>query len=804
MSIRLKNKSEIGRSLNDNDLIFTTKTNEDTDNPSTFGRIKNQISDFVRNLVSIDHYYKTEVYTTGETYNTGQTYTKDELGNLTGTTFDLDDLLDVDISGVTDYQKLIYSGGSWINSNLGFSNVINVAKLGGDFTTIKDALDSITNNTSVNRYTIFVSPGTYIENNPLQCKEYVTIASQGLHTAIVKPLNSNEHLFISVLFTHFTGLIFDGVTGAGKYTINHIVAGDVTIKNCVFKDCINGLLLNHVSATGEIHNCIGKTVFDTVDKMIHVTLGNLTLNGLNIRTTSTITTLVEVDGVGAFCSIRDIKCLSPNITTAFKFINGCRVSGAMNDIAFAYDGIIIYGDDTIVNMDVLKIFNLQNDGLRIENTGTGIELSMFSTTISGCGRWNFFIENPNSIVSGNGFTEINKGYIIEGAKFYATLLDITEDDEGLNIFGELRVGTPENPAESSLGEGDSYTRGMLVYTFDGSGFTDISVSASTASLSQFSFLNTSADTALYITSSLTKSDKVKHYGIKTKVITSGVMDSGSIVVEYWDSSGWTSVNIMETEGENKYFPKANYIFQTIGSNQIRYDIILANDNWIKNDPMTGGTDYYWIRFRIVSGITSSPVFEQFKLHTNRYEINTDGFIEYFGKARPIGQLPINIGSASPIEGNMQSQSIYISENIGVGFQTNKFTATTDILGLSTRLPYSVDTSSNINIIWSGLFNTSHTPEFTIRWGWVKQGDTISTTELGQVNNYNETTISRTVTGDTNEVFQANLDISGMIARRENGFGDELWVTLQITTLSGTFTITTWTADYTKWCEGGHI
>jgi len=43
-NVRLKDKSEIGRDLNDNDLIFVTKTNEDTDNNSVFSRIKNQIT----------------------------------------------------------------------------------------------------------------------------------------------------------------------------------------------------------------------------------------------------------------------------------------------------------------------------------------------------------------------------------------------------------------------------------------------------------------------------------------------------------------------------------------------------------------------------------------------------------------------------------------------------------------------------------------------------------------------------------------------------------------------------------------
>ena len=53
------------------------------------------------------------------------------------------------------------------------------------------------------------------------------------------------------------------------------------------------------------------------------------------------------------------------------------------------------------------------------------------------------------------------------------------------------------------------------------------------------------------------------------------------------------------------------------------------------------------------------------------------------------QLPVNIGSAKPFEGLMQNQTIYLDENLGVGYQVNKFTASTDKLGFGFTIPNNI-------------------------------------------------------------------------------------------------------------------
>lgn len=70
---RIKDKPEIGRSLNDNDLLFVTKTNEDTDNNATYSRVKNNITEYVtgvtQNLYTQGIDAGTNIYTGGTDTN---------------------------------------------------------------------------------------------------------------------------------------------------------------------------------------------------------------------------------------------------------------------------------------------------------------------------------------------------------------------------------------------------------------------------------------------------------------------------------------------------------------------------------------------------------------------------------------------------------------------------------------------------------------------------------------------------------------------------------------------------------------
>jgi hypothetical protein len=80
-----------------------------------------------------------------------------------------------------------WNGSSWLCGVAGGSsqveNVIVVAKSGGDFSRIQDALDSVTDATADNRYLIWVAPGVYEESIAL--KPFVRVEGAGREQVII-------------------------------------------------------------------------------------------------------------------------------------------------------------------------------------------------------------------------------------------------------------------------------------------------------------------------------------------------------------------------------------------------------------------------------------------------------------------------------------------------------------------------------------------------------------------------------------------------------------------------------------------
>ena len=67
-----------------------------------------------------------------------------------------------------------------------YSNVIVVARSGGDFTSVQKALNNITDSSPTNRYLVWVAPGIYTET--VSMKQYVDIEGAGeLVTKIASP-----------------------------------------------------------------------------------------------------------------------------------------------------------------------------------------------------------------------------------------------------------------------------------------------------------------------------------------------------------------------------------------------------------------------------------------------------------------------------------------------------------------------------------------------------------------------------------------------------------------------------------------
>ena len=153
------------------------------------------------NTISATTYFNlpTDIRVTGGTYSNGSvTFT-----NNTGGTFNVTGLT-TPFTGGTVSGATNFTGGLSANTisattyfNLPkLQNVVTVAKSGGDFTSIKSAVDSITDSSSNNRYVIRVAPGNYMEDTiDLQGKEFISIVGFDILEVLVIANNPSQTIF---------------------------------------------------------------------------------------------------------------------------------------------------------------------------------------------------------------------------------------------------------------------------------------------------------------------------------------------------------------------------------------------------------------------------------------------------------------------------------------------------------------------------------------------------------------------------------------------------------------------------------
>jgi hypothetical protein len=346
------------------------------------------------------------------------------------------------------------------------------------------------------------------------------------------------------------------------------------------------------------------------------------------------------------------------------------------------------------------------------------------------GTWDVLQENSNGHFHLSACVFLpTKFSMIDAANVQIDFSSDLPSDEGHVYMEELQVGTPEQGRETVMGEGDSYTRGMLVYTETAVGvFTNVSTEAASASGSAFTFPGVATDNAIYVSSDLQNSSDYKQpLGIKAKITVAAAPGAGEIVAEYWSGAAWTEFNHMSSLADFPYTQHANEIFERTGSEQVRFqDISLAAATWTKSNQPDSGTNRYWIRFRIATNITTAPIFEQFKIHSNRTEVNADGFVEHMGEARPSRQIiGVNIGNTIELQGAApKDENISYGTIIDFKIKKNRLeSAKFDGFGQLFNIANGLDTSMPflLNVRWASVATAAGNVELQLVRGRLSTG-----------------------------------------------------------------------------------
>jgi len=220
-------------------------------------------------------------------------------------------------------------------------------------------------------------------------------------------------------------------------------------------------------------------------------------------------------------------------------------------------------------------------------------------------------------------------------------VEITDsgDDRGVHIFGgELSVGTPGDPRESTFGGGDSYPVPIAYHctianttgtTITGASNVTIPLSSEGGS-SVGLFGGTTAGNYILVGSDY------PFLGVKAKIIDGGTVEPENIRLESWIADGvFNPVRYMAAYSNYPHTQYAN----NIGLNdneqwRFGFDPTVAS-SWMPVTLNINGVDQtkYWGRFVVETDITADMDVEQLKLHTSRAELNATGTLEFFGLAR---------------------------------------------------------------------------------------------------------------------------------------------------------------------------
>jgi len=788
------------------------------------------------------------------------------------------------------------------------AQLVTAAISGGDFTDPVAANNSITDASPSKPYVIKVMSGVYTVNNPIVTKANVHFL--GVGDVVLIPQNVNSNMFDIGTDSSIENFIIQGCTGG--IAINKTTAGTSYLMRLIIIDCNIGIKVNSDCCV-YITQLVIKTVAGSFTDAVKIEAGNCTLVHVTLFNLSTCIDFFDISGSNSIVTIEGFTTFSPNVTNAFYIHDNPRCVFRALSLVNMFRGYYIEGPANIRNIGA-SVFNAQSEAVYIPAGQTGIEIGVFTSEFtSENGTYDINILSGNTLIYGSGnVANSERLFLANPVTVTMSYVDLKQGDEALSVLGELHVGTPFQPAESCMGEGDSYTAGMFVFTYNATTTEYVNVTSIAASPtnSTFTLPNGAINTAIYFATALsTVEDFIKHFGLKIKVtkaggVTSDITITGTaaaggyndnftrfnnnkvyvrtdnayylfktqnywvidtspptagakftdglynslsfegtynpiapatgnpvlqinafqvdnpFVLEYYNDNTdtWDELHYMMTDSDSPYFPYAERALMRTGSYQVRYDALLNNKPWGKTDPPGLSVPFFYTRLRLTSTITDLPIIEQVKIHSNRMEVNADGWPEWYGTARPTGTLDWKINELRPGGSSPGDQDLFLSDTLDRGMSENAFAPNaTDRGTFAKPVPVETDTSTPLRIAIQYIVtgNTGGNIQFTISWSYSPPNDNLYTTSAAAPTTHiNQQSIvvldPAPAVANLTKWFTVDLDISKVISRRDGGFPDVLYVSVERAgnavddTNSDTVALSILDVKYAIWCQGSHI
>jgi len=293
------------------------------------------------------------------------------------------------------------------------ARVITVAKKGGDFSSIKSAVDYLiaSATTSINsRYIIEVGPGQFIENEiDLTSTPYVSIVGSNIQTTQILPNTNNQHIIKigqnnEVSFLSLSGAP-SGYSGLYCYDI-----GDFAQAHKIsFYDCDINLWVESVTQDtkfyGEYLDFNGTYTYGSkiLSSNGFLALANLE-NYYNFPSSTGITYCNYASGSGATLSV---------------FVADCQSNGVSGSTAYyIQDYAELNASTTTIDGFTYGVYN--------PNVGGGVRFDIDNASIVN-GEWDLYIERVTTFGTFAGSSNHEKLYT-QSTDVYWSFLDINDGE----------------------------------------------------------------------------------------------------------------------------------------------------------------------------------------------------------------------------------------------------------------------------------------------------------------------------------------------------------------------------------------
>lgn len=633
----------------------------------------------------------------------------------------------------------------------------------GDYQSIGAALAAETNPNTIFK----VYPGTYVEAPIILTEGSRLIAVGTPNNTIIAASNPNGTL---ITMAHNCGLKgftltgCSGITGRAIYYNGYGAPGKVTgIDLCVFVDNtiaveaenesnIAGISNKLVLWNSLIHNTTAMQYGFKMQNKIDVTFTDVGVEGApNALTINGI----YLDNVSATIVNGRLKYCSNGLT-----VNGAaKILGTVLVFENNDKSIILSGSGGDITITDFVSYTATTYDIDITAPANSIDINIPSGTFD----WEK-VNNPNkNKITGNSF--LNKN-----GKIFRTLT------------GNIRVGNHFIPSKLHVGEGASYFENMIVLSnsnLETGTWVDNTAAAKSMSGSTFSiFQGTAIGNCMYIGSD------TNIYGIKI-VPTSAepTVVWSDVIWEYWNGTAWISFSTYSTNSSSPFYSKTAPFLAFVDKQHIRFGLT-SNTNFALKT--LNGFSAYWVRLRLVNTIASVPTAEQINLHGSSLEINKNGYKEYYGDARTIGQLALQSYTTDTVN-STTAQSMYLSKNLFFIGKYNKFTAgVLNRISYCAAFPKNVDTSFplKLKLNFIGSSNTTGDVQWTVRWDKASLNANIYTTETAAPSTTaNEKSMMKTYTMPANNMGKMkyivfDLNIENFIPNPSTGEQTIIWFSLE--------------------------